>query len=266
MDNKSVIIVATHKKFKMPVDSIYLPVQVGAAGKDSIGYQRDDVGENISRLNPFYCELTGLYWAWKNLDADYIGLVHYRRYFRGKGKGKNPFDRVLSKKELEFLTSRYDIIVPQKRRYYIESLYSHYVHTHYEEELVEVRKIISEKYSEYLDSFDKTMKRTWGYMFNMMIMKSDLLDDYCSWMFDIIDELVSRVDVENRSDFEKRYPGRISELIFNTWLDFKLQNGILKTQSIAEIPFIYMEKINYIDKVLSFLKAKFLHKRQSKSF
>ena len=75
------VIVATHKKYYMPNDKLYLPVQVGASGKNSIGYQRDDEGENISEKNPYYCELTGLYWAWKNLDVEYIGLCHYRRYF-----------------------------------------------------------------------------------------------------------------------------------------------------------------------------------------
>lgn len=264
--NKSVIIVAAHKNFEMPEDNIYLPLHVGAAGKDSIGYQRDDEGDNISEKNPLYCELTGLYWVWKNINADYKGLVHYRRYFKGKGEGKRPFDKVLSTKELSFLTRRYDVIVPRKRRYYIETLYSHYTHTHYEEELIETRKLIADKYPQYLDSFDKTLGRTWGYMFNMMIMRSDILDDYCMWVFDILDELVERIDVSDRSDFEKRFPGRISELIFNTWLDYMIVNGNIKKESIAELPFIYMEKIDYKAKVISFLKAKFLHKKQEKSF
>ena len=82
------MIVATHKPYWMPEDPVYLPVQVGAAGRESLGFQRDDEGENISAKNPNYCELTGLYWAWKNLDADYIGLVHYRRYFSGAGTDK----------------------------------------------------------------------------------------------------------------------------------------------------------------------------------
>ena len=89
MKNYSVkIIVATHKKYQMPIDHIYIPLHVGADGKKDaegndldFGYIKDNTGDNISNLNPSFCELTGLYWAWKNLDADYIGLVHYRRHF-----------------------------------------------------------------------------------------------------------------------------------------------------------------------------------------
>ena len=78
------IIVATHKKYDMPKDSCYLPIHVGKEEKKDIGYIGDNTGENISKKNPYYCELTGMYWAWKNLNSDYVGLVHYRRHFRGK--------------------------------------------------------------------------------------------------------------------------------------------------------------------------------------
>lgn len=67
------IIIATHKKYKMPNDKMYVPVQVGKEGKENLGYQPDNEGDNISSKNPYFCELTGLYWAWKNLSADYIG-------------------------------------------------------------------------------------------------------------------------------------------------------------------------------------------------
>ena len=69
------VIIATHKKYQMPADDMYLPVHVGAEGKNSIGYTPDNTGDNISVKNPQYCELTGMYWAWKNLDADYYGLA-----------------------------------------------------------------------------------------------------------------------------------------------------------------------------------------------
>lgn len=75
------ILVAAHKAYWMPENPVYLPLQVGAEGKPKLGYTPDNTGDNISAKNPCFCELTGLYWAWKNLDCEYIGLCHYRRYF-----------------------------------------------------------------------------------------------------------------------------------------------------------------------------------------
>ncbi len=80
------ILIACHKSCAVPEDGLYLPIQVGASGKEDIGFQRDDEGDNISEKNAMFCELTGLYWCWKNLDFDYLGLSHYRRYFTLKNK------------------------------------------------------------------------------------------------------------------------------------------------------------------------------------
>ena len=81
--SKIKLIVALHKEFKTPDNSIYVPLELGAATRENHFLElRDDSGDNISARNPNYCELTGLYWAYKNLtDYDIIGLVHYRRYF-----------------------------------------------------------------------------------------------------------------------------------------------------------------------------------------
>ena len=65
---------------------MYLPVQMGHAIHPACGYIGDDTGENISERNANFCELTGLYWAAHNIDSDYIGIVHYRRYFASRKK------------------------------------------------------------------------------------------------------------------------------------------------------------------------------------
>lgn len=75
------ILVSCHKEVVCPRSRIYLPVQVGSHGKKTIsGMQRDDDGENISERNFTFSELTAQYWAWKNLDADYVGQCHYRAF------------------------------------------------------------------------------------------------------------------------------------------------------------------------------------------
>lgn len=265
------IIIAAHKKYQMPDDSMYIPLHVGAEGKKDdegneldLGYVKDNTGDNISALNPSFCELTGLYWAWKNLDADYIGLAHYRRHFSMK-KAKG-FENVLTYEELKPYLGKIRVFVPNKRKYYIETLYSHYAHTHYSDQLDETRKIITEKYPEYVTSYDEVLQHTYGYMFNMMIMEKSLVDDYCSWLFDILFDLSRRIDMPELSAFQGRYYGRISEIIFNVWLNQKIKSGEIKENEVKEISCIHMEKINWWKKGSAFLKAKFIGKKYEGSF
>ena len=258
------IIVATHKKYKMPEDKMYIPVQVGAEGKEKIeGYQPDNVGENISIKNPYFCELTGLYWAWKNMDSDYIGLVHYRRHFTESQKVSkdedSKFNILLKKEEIEKILENTDVILPQKRKYYIENLYDHYKHTMYIEPLDETRKIIEEKYPEYLEEFDKLHKRTSAHMFNMFIMKKEILNDYCTWLFDILFELEKRIDVSQYDAFHARFFGRVSELLLDVWIN---KNNI----NYKEIKVIDMQNVNWLKKGFSFLNAKFNGKKYGKRF
>ena len=258
------IIVATHKKYEMPKSNIYIPVQVGANNKETIeNYQRDDNGENISNKNPYYCELTGLYWAWKNLNADYIGLSHYRRHFSTKKRlpkdVRGRIDSVLNENEVENILNHTDIILPKKRKYYIENLYSHYQHSLYIEPLDETKKIIEEKYPQYLEEFEKLHNRTSAHMFNMFIMKKELLDQYCTWLFDILSELEKRIDITKYDAFHARFFGRVSELLLDVWIN----TNNLKYK---EVKVIDIEKVNWFKKGSSFLMAKFTGKKYGKSF
>lgn len=254
------VIVATHKKYLMPDDSMYLPLHVGAEGKNlDLGYVKDNTGDNISIKNKNYCELTGLYWAWKNLNADYIGLAHYRRHFVLRKHLNSSFENVLSLSEVEALLKTADIILPKKRNYIIETLYDHYKHTMYVEPLDEVRNVIKELYPEYIAEFDDLKKRRSAHMFNMFIMEKNIFDDYCKWLFDILFELENRVKDLKYDEFHSRFYGRISELL----LDVYLRTNHLKYK---EVDFAYMEKICWRRKIANFIVSKFFHKKYKSSF
>lgn len=245
------IMVAAHKPYWMPEDSVYLPVHVGKEGKDDIGYQGDNTGENISKKNPNYCELTAIYWAWKNLDADYIGLVHYRRYFTKKearsveGKRK----QVLSYEDWESILKKTPIVVPGKRKYYVESNRSHYIHAHHAEGLEELERIIHEQYPDYVPAMEKVMNRTWAHMFNMFVMDKKHYDAYCEWMFAILAEIEKNVDISTYSAYEARIYGFISELMLDIWLE---KNNL----SYHEQNVSFMEKQNWLKKGGAFIARK----------
>lgn len=215
------ILVAAHKPYWMPGGDCYLPIHVGCAGKQSIGFQGDDTGDNISAKNPHYCELTALYWAWKNLSADYIGLVHYRRYFtrREVRRVEARKQQILTQSDWEALLQGHPVIVPDKRRYYIESNRSHYNHAHHTDGLDLAEQIIAEKYSAYMPAFQTVMDRSWAHMFNMFVMRRDLFDAYCSWLFAILGELEQRIDITGWNTYESRVFGFVSERLLDVWLE-----------------------------------------------
>jgi len=245
----------------MPKDDIYIPVQVGKEGTTlDLGYAVDNTGENISCKNNMYSELTALYWAWKNLDSDYIGLVHYRRHFSLKNflfrKTHKPMECVLTQNELIPLLEPQTVIVPKKRKYFIETIKKQYEHTMFEgkEHLNVTRSILADKHPQYVSSFDKVMNKTSAYMFNMFIMPKTLADSYCTWLFDILFELEARIDSSEYSDFDKRYLGRVSERLLNVWL----ASNNVKTKEIGRID---LWKVNYVKKASLYLLSKFFYRK-----
>ena len=245
------ILIATHKPYWMPDDDIYLPIQVGSAiNKTDLGYCRDDTGDNISAKNKNYCELTGLYWAWKNLEADYIGLSHYRRHFTVR-KSRNKKTLPINGQEIKDLLSNYDVLLPKARNYFIETTYSQYIHAHHKEDLEYTEQIIVELFPEYIDSYHKVMKSTKGHRFNMFVMRKDIFDSYCEWLFSILFELEKRLDISKYSINDARVYGFVGERLLDVWL----QKNLFVCK---EIPYVFMEKQNWIKKGALFLKRKLL--------
>ena len=247
------VIVATHKPYWMPSDELYVPVRVGAEGKEDLGFTPDNTGDNISFKNANYCELTGLYWAWKNLDCEYLGLAHYRRHFTVL-RGTSDRRDILTLEQARGLFQNVDALLPKKRNYWIESNYSQYAHAHHAIDLDETRRIVEEKYPDYLEIYDSSMKKTTGHRFNMFIMKKELADAYCAWLFDILFELEKRLDISDYSANDKRVFGFVSERLLDVWLE---QNHI----KCKDIPYIFLEKENWITKGVNFILRK-MNKKQ----
>ncbi|BBM20598.1 lipopolysaccharide biosynthesis glycosyltransferase [Lactiplantibacillus plantarum] len=236
----------------MPTDSeLYLPILVGSTYnyKPEIDFQRDDIGENISAKNPNYNELTAIYWAWKNLsDVDAVGLVHYRRLF--SHGGTRSLNNVVNRDDVESLLENTDVIVPKKRHYYIESNYTHYIHAHHALPLEKTRSVLEEKYPDYVSSFDMQMKKHSAHMFNMFIMKKMYFDQYCEWLFSILKDLESRIDISEYSTQEARVFGYVSELLLDVWMD---ANHI----QYREMQWQQMGDRKLVLKAFNFLKRKF---------
>lgn len=231
-----------------------MPICVGP-NKDSFpkNIQRDDTGDNIANRNNQYSELTALYWAWKNLNADYIGIVHYRRYM-SKKKCKSLND-ILSVEEAMKVLEKKDIIVVRPR-VYLESVKQHFVNCHRTMKDVSARQLeileetIQEETPEYITSFKKVMNGHSAHMFNMFIMSKENLDEYCSWMFPILFETESKIESENI--LFNRLMGSLSEFLLDTW--------IIKNNKSYKNMRLYQTEMDLFDRVKRFIYRRFLEK------
>jgi hypothetical protein len=245
------ILVVTHKKYTMPSDPMYLPIQSGSALNVDLGYQRDDEGDNISLKNNAYNIMCAKYWAWKNLESDYIGIAHYRRHFSMKKKFNKNFENVLKHDEAKKIFHDVDIIVSPKRFYPFFTIKSHYIYTKggyikmHKRDIEVLRNIISEFHLQYLDSFDRAMNRCWYHSGSLFIMKRNLYNDYCEFIFSIGDEVERRLKNE-RPDLN-RYVASLTELLLDVWID-------KNNYSSKEIGLIEFEKPNFFIKLFLFLR------------
>lgn len=227
------ILVCCHKKDFMITQTPYLPIQVGKSiSSEELAMQGDNTGDNISSKNASYCELTGIYWAWKNLKGlDAIGVCHYRRYFDFHQQCRNylPVDHFATTetKEIKYdLTrsvinelERGNIIMPQ-RNTIGTTLGVQYCLIHNSRDLKIMEDVITEFCEKkYLDAFHHIIYgNNKMHPFNMFIMPWEVFDRYCTWLFMILKEIENRIDITNYDSYQKRIYGFMSERLLNVFL------------------------------------------------
>ena len=214
------IFVVSHKEIDFVLPSGYNILAVGSYPPGNDVYY-DNTGINISSKNPNFCELTALYWLWKNYDSDFVGLVHYRRFFSSKIVISNKLNFLNFNKVVQIL-KRYDIILPRTVKLISNgkrvSIAEHYKENHNFKDLEAVKNIVLIKYPDYEKSFNEVMNQDYMFMFNMFIAKKNIIDAYCSWLFDILFELEKRIDISNYDNYQKRVYGFLAERLFNVWI------------------------------------------------
>lgn len=217
---KNKIYVVTHKPFKLSdvlLRKGYELITVGNKVNTNQGVL-DSTGDNISAKNKNFCELTAVYWIWKNTNSKIKGFCHYRRYFTYNTLKYNE-DKIISMNEIEkILSSNPNTIILPERKYYKMSAEELYLQCGYKKDLATTRQVIKEKYPKYLHEFDKMLSSNTGYITNIMIAPANIFDSYCNWLFDILFEVEKRTDISNYTATEARIYGYISERLVDLWV------------------------------------------------
>lgn len=216
----------------------------------------DDTGDNISNQNRFYNEMTSVYWAWKNQDKldfpDYIGFMHYRRQFIFQDEKHTQYSQseffapnsqykisclseediseLFSETNIEQAISDYDLVVtkPADYKFTVYQQYEFESKIHEIKDLDIISTIIKLKYPTYSDSVDEYLNSNKHYFWNMFIMKKDLFENYCQWLFSILDDFAKITDTSSRSVLKKRVFAYLAERLTGIYITYLKKNTQLK--------------------------------------
>lgn len=241
------IYVATGKPINFLLDRNYYPLLVGLHDNGDVGSNilRDITGESIANKNLFYCELTGLYWVWKNRNIEkYIGLCHYRRFFFFqdyehewilKYENHENYDSIcdmISTKNVENVFKNYDIILPVSN-WLGMSVEEHYERFHRKNDLEIVKKVVEELYPEYILDMEDVLHSYFLHCYNMFVMSKEQFSLYMEWLFSILFEVENRILIPINDPYQRRVFGFIAERLLNIYV----QHHHLR---VKEVPVVFL--------------------------
>ena len=253
------VFVAVHKEAVLYGNSdCYQFIHVGSSNsplKIENEIRDDSCSDNISPKNNIYCELTGVYYIWKNIkDIDYVGLCHYRRFLAKKAYSSDPNSVIFKKDELIDKLKDYDILLPQKniKKGRINGFFKNKEELGEYKPYILMRSAIEKLYPEYLIDFENEFFLPEMSFGNIMICKKSIFDDYCKWLFDIL-FFVENEFIEKEGQVPPRELGYYSEWLLNIWVRHnKLKAMYLPMYMVQETrSFLYKIKI-----ICSFLGLK----------
>ena len=196
MNKNLKIYVVTHKneyglfKYESHHQHLYVGADINECNVD---FLKDNVGDNISFMNQVFCELTGLYWVWKNEQkSDYVGFEHYRRHFE------------LSKNNIIKLFEKYDILLPKHDTTLgFGSIYEHYGYCHNIKDMDVIEEIIRDLYPEYENTYNMVIKGGVSHFnCNSFITSWDNFDKIMTFLFNIFNEFQNRLNLKTLEDFK----------------------------------------------------------------
>lgn len=275
--NKDIkILISTHKLVTLPNCKQFYGISVGKTldlenfkKNKNICYSDCDKDDNISNKNWFYCEITAQYYAYKHLQADYFGFMHYRRLLSftdfnakeidysipsvSKMSDKLLHTYKITTKNIQSTIELYDIIVPNP--YYIPmNIYQQYAQAHNIDAFIIALKILHKKYPYMWKDAKEHLKQNYIYLCNIFIFKYEIFQEYSAWLFDILfnmeAELIknSAIPIQEVKEYA-RLGGFIAERLCSIYINYLIKEN---KYNILHLPMLlFNENLNVKHKILN---------------
>lgn len=216
------ILVCYHKPAKLYKDDVFVPIHVGRACPSSLSEEEqswmhenmigDDTGDNISALNHHFCEMTAIYWAWKNYallgNPEYIGLCHYRRIINKED--------CINAVNFDITASVWESPV---------SIGQQFIDGHHTDDLDQAVAMLDPSFHEVSKKY---LSQNKGYFHNIFIMKKEMFFEYCKTIFPILFQIHKNINYSTYTQYNQRMPGFIAERLTGIFIKNKEKSNSIQ--------------------------------------
>lgn len=221
-------IISCHKdkrlKHPIPKSEFDVEIQAGAAlTTDRICELNDHDGfrESISDRNSRYSEATAMWWIYKHIESEYVGISHYRRRLN------------LEEKRLSELLNKGIDLITVKPIKLGQTIEDDYRTTLYSKDWDLFISLLSNPDREYaLGCFSKDKLHPG----NINIFKSELYEEFCCWAFPVLDAFY-RLSPEKKDVYQHRDVGFIAERMSHMFVCKKMDAGY----EVYEAPLMHLD-------------------------
>lgn len=237
---------------------LYIPVRCGAIFDDREGVEMlgDDTGDNISDRRMSFCELTVLYWAWKNVEADYYGLCHDCRYMIFPDKeyktDKANWSQIVCEHLLPDTVKDFGLTDSEKMRQIIagndavlpqcvditecntpngyrksigefwKTFEGEFIADDGIQLLVDCTENVAPQYVEMLNNY---LSSSQSFNLNCFVLKKTVFLNLCEFLFPILFQIESRLDMKHSSKKAAQTLNRFGEILIGAFLYHTSQQG-----------------------------------------
>lgn len=145
-----------------------------------------------------WSELSTIYHIWKHpeLQADHIGLCHYRRYFDFMNNVPKTFEKPIVSKRLSFAFNNY----------------IDYDINHNSKDLLSTMIIIHNEFDDYYPAIRVMSDSYYYFPYNMFIFSKKLFNTYCEFLFTVLLKFDKIINVNNNYNKMLEHIGNHREL------------------------------------------------------
>lgn len=123
-----------------------------------------------------------------------------------------------------------------------QTIREQFISVHDERALNSCLKYIKTRFSD-IAKFESALDAPAGYFYNMFVMRREIFEEYCAFIFDTLSYFEQHYDISSSDSYQRRLPGFLAERLLNIFIAYK-KSQFAKIKELPEVFIVNTETLS----------------------